>query len=394
MKSYIKSIVVLVCICAVIALILAGTNALTKDIIAENEKAAAQGALTEVLPDGKDFQTVDISKYKLPATVTEIYKASNGGYVFKLTTSGYAPGMIIMCGVNADGTVSGAKCIQSSETLGYEKTYGEKFKGITVNTVDTVDTINSATMTTEGYRSAVKDALNAFAILGGADVDIRTDEEILADNLKTALPSANEKFTRSYANEFIAGDAITACYVADNASGTVYVIGEAFVGVDADGNILQADISAELKATVDAAIAAIDAVSKVDLAQYPDVKTSVVKDVRKAADDSFIFELHAAGYGINGGDDYHPASGKPIVICLSMTADGSIIKCRTMAHEESKGFGDACANPSFYSQFDGKTESNYGNIDAISHATLTTNGYKNAIKRAFETVKILNGGAN
>ena len=65
----------------------------------------------------------------LPATVTEVFREANGGYVVKMTTTGYSSGLIIMCGVNADGTVSGAVCLGSSETLGYEKTFGESFVG-------------------------------------------------------------------------------------------------------------------------------------------------------------------------------------------------------------------------------------------------------------------------
>ena len=40
----------------------------------------------------------------------------------------------------------------------------------------------------------------------------------------------------------------------------------------------------------------------------------------------------------------------------------------------------------------GKTEENYTEIDAISGATLTTDGYKQAIERAFAALEILKGG--
>ena len=54
----------------------------------------------------------------------------------------------------------------------------------------------------------------------------------------------------------------------------------------------------------------------------------------------------------------------------------------------------ACADEKFYGQFDGKTESDYKNIDAISGATLTTNGYLKAIERAFEALNTLKGESN
>ena len=93
-----------------------------------------------------------------------------------------------------------------------------------------------------------------------------------------------------------------------------------------------------------------------------------------------------------GGDEYHPASGEYIKIRVSLTKEGRVIDCLTISQAETNGIGSACADEKFYGQFDGKTESNYNTIDAISGATMTTDGYKKAILRAFEVVKILEGG--
>ena len=113
---------------------------------------------------------------------------------------------------------------------------------------------------------------------------------------------------------------------------------------------------------------------------------------KKTATGNYILEIKAAGYGITGGSQYHPASGKYIMIQISITKDGKILDCLTVSQEETPGIGDACAKEDFYSQFDGKTESDYKDIDAISGATLTTNGYLKAIERAFNSVKIFEGG--
>ena len=80
------------------------------------------------------------------------------------------------------------------------------------------------------------------------------------------------------------------------------------------------------------------------------------------------------------------------MVRVSMTAEGKIIDCITVSQAETQGLGDACADESFYGQFVGKTETDYTEIDAISGATLTTDGYKQAIQRAFEAVNILKGG--
>ena len=236
MKKLVKNTLVLVCICAVVSVILAITNAITAPIIEQNEKNNANQALLEVMPDGKSFEVVDISGVSLPATVREVYRAENGGYVFKLNTTGYSSGLIIMCGVRADGTVSGAVCLSSTETLGYEKTFGANFADVSIDTVLSVDTIGGATRTTGAYRAAVQDALNAAIILGGGSVDLRTEEEILLDNLSAALPAAEGGFEKPFIAEDISG--VDAIYKATNGAGYVCVIGEQFIATDANGVVL------------------------------------------------------------------------------------------------------------------------------------------------------------
>ncbi len=384
----IKSVIVLVCICAVISLALAITNFITAPIIEQNQNAAANEALLEVMPDGKDFKEIDISTFTLPATVTQAYGESGGGYVIRLTTTGYGSGMNLMVGIKADATVSGAVCLSSNETLGYEKNYGSNFVGKDMAGVDAVDTISGATLTTTAYRSAVKDAINAATILGGGSADLRTEEEILQDNLNEALPAGEGRFEKVFIAEVIDGmDAVDAIYKAENGKGYVVVMGEAFIAVDENGKANTID--GTVAENIIAAISATE-ITDIDLSAY-EVHKRVIS-AKKTSTGNYIIEIEAAGYGIVGGDDYHPASGKYIVIRVSVTADGKIIDCLTVSQEESKNIGDACAKEEFYGQFDGRTEADYNEIDAISGATMTTDGYKTAIGRVFDTVKILEGG--
>ena len=175
MNKLIKSIVVLVSICAIVAILMAMTNYITAPIIKENEEQKTQKALLDVLPDGGSFEKLDISAYELAPTVTEIYKAANGGYVVKLETTGYAKGMVIMCGVSADGRISGTKLVSSAETpsIGGEaaEALSAAIKGKWIGNIDGVDTVSGATKTTLAYRNAIKDALYAVAIVGGGSAD-------------------------------------------------------------------------------------------------------------------------------------------------------------------------------------------------------------------------------
>ena len=390
MSKHIKSIAVMVSICVVVTLMLAVTNAITAPIIEKNQNAQANAALLEVMPEGAGFELVDTAEFTLPETVTEVYSETNGlGYVVKLSTTGYGSDMVIMCGVKMDGFVTGAVCISSNETLGKEKTYGENFAGKDAAGVEAVDTIGGATKTTEGYKNAVKDAMNTAIILGGGSVDLRSEEQILADNLSAALPAGEGSFTKVFLAEVL--DGINAAYEADNGAGYVFVAGEQFVGVDAAGAVVTEGV-ANAAAFTDAA-AAIKATTyeEIDVTPYEDIAKYVLS-AKVTATGNYVVETKGAGYGIKGGDEYHPASNEYIVVRVAIAPDGKIIDCLTVSQAESEGIGDACAKESFYGQFAGKTEADYTQIDAIGGATLTTNGYLQAIERAYTAVATLNGG--
>ena len=390
MKKTVKNISVFVSICLVITLLLAVTNFITSPIIEKNQNASANQALLEVMPQGAGFEAVELGAYTLPATVTEVYKETSGlGYVVKLVTSGYGSDMVIMCGVGVDGVVTGAVCLSSNETLGQEKTYGVGFAGKDAAGVEAVDTVSGATKTTEAYKNAVKDALNTVVILGGGDVDIRTEEEILADNLAQALPQGEGAFTKLFVVEVL--DGVDAVYQADNGAGYVFVIGEQFIGADAQGAVV--GDAAAYADTVSAAVAALvaSAVTDVDISGYADLAKTVVS-AKKTASGNYVLETKGAGYGIKGGDEYHPASNEYIIVRVAISAQGNILDCVTVSQAETAGLGDACAQESFYGQFVGKTQADYTEIDAISGATMTTNGYKQAVERAFEAFGILSGG--
>ena len=41
-----------------------------------------------------------------PEEVKEAYKADNGGYAFKLSTTGFGGEIVIMCGIGPDGKIT------------------------------------------------------------------------------------------------------------------------------------------------------------------------------------------------------------------------------------------------------------------------------------------------
>lgn len=170
-NTAVKSVVVLFSICLVVSAILAAVNFITAPIIKKSEKEAAQKALLVVMPEGKNFTEFDYSGFTLPSGVTNVYKDEGGGFVFRIVTTGYSSGMTLMCGISPEGKITGATCVSSNETLGAEKLYGSCFVGATRENIGAVDALagSTARLTMNAYKNAMKDALEAFEILKGAD---------------------------------------------------------------------------------------------------------------------------------------------------------------------------------------------------------------------------------
>lgn len=92
---------------------------------------------------------------------------------------------------------------------------------------------------------------------------------------------------------------------------------------------------------------------------------------------------------VNGGEGYVVSStglgfageNGPIQIVIGIK-DNKITGYAVVSHMETVGFGAACEEEPFASQFAGKDADLLTEIDAISGATYTTNGIKNAVNAA------------
>lgn len=383
----IKPTIVLSCICMAVALILSAINMVTGPIIEEQRAAAASGALLVVFPDGGSFEDVDLSTVTLPSIVTAAWKETSGkGYVFRMNATGYQSGLVIMCGVDAEGKITGSKYLESKETYGKENDLDNAYNGQALDGFTPV-MIGGATKTSTGYKDAVEAALQSFVIMSGGSVDLRTPEQILADNCNAALGTEGLSFTKWFAVEVLEG--VDALYTADGNDGAVALIGETYVGVGADGKIVADALDAETAAKAEAAFAAYKASALAEIA-LPEGASKNVLGAWQTASGNYIFELQAAGYGINGE---YVASGEYIKLKVALTADGKIISVLTTYENETDGIGDVCATPDYYEQFNGMTVDTYKDVPNVSGATVTTSAYKNAIKLAFTTLDLIKGGA-
>lgn len=410
MKKNLLPSIVLGSICLVVAVLLSVVNMFTAPVIAGRQNAAANAALLEVLPEGKNFKEIEITS-EYPEIVTKGYTA-DGGCVFQMQVTGKSSGLIIMCGVNSEGKVTGTKVIANEETPSYAEKVFPTVEGTNGKYTDmTLDNfepqlVAGATLTSRAYGEAIKAALQAAILASGGSVDTRTPEQILQDNCNAALGTEGVEFVRWFATEILAG--VDKTYVAKDNSGFVFVIGEKFIGVNASGVVTEG-VSAEDTQTVSAAYTLASATTLTELTDLPEGIKEEVTKISVTATGNYVFELSSKGYDslFEFSNGHLSGNTQPIIIKLSISADGKIIDCVTVKHSESKGYGDKCATDEYYDSFAGKTDDDIKlsvtspdymldqiptdstDIGAISSATYTTYGYQKAIKSAFAAFNLI-----
>ncbi|MBE6607419.1 MAG: FMN-binding protein [Ruminococcaceae bacterium] len=174
MKDSVKSVVVITSICLIIAALLGVTNYFTAPDIEKGEKQRAADLCMQLLPGASDFVEFQTDAlYNLPETITAIYQETHGaGYVFQITTKGYEPGLVIMCGISSDGKIVQTKTLSSSETktIGGKtesEAYTSQYVGLDADFADKVDAVSGATITSTAYEKAIADAFVAFKVVSG-----------------------------------------------------------------------------------------------------------------------------------------------------------------------------------------------------------------------------------
>lgn len=172
-NGFVVPIIVLTVICLVVSGILGVVNDMTAPIISEAAAKEAEESRTEVLPAADSFTQVDLTAYAdMPASVQELYTADNGaGTVAILTGSGYGGTMKIIVGIASDGTVSGTKVLEHSETAGLgarveKDSFRSQFVGKD-STLDGVSVISGSTVSSNCFIKMVNEAFQAAELVAG-----------------------------------------------------------------------------------------------------------------------------------------------------------------------------------------------------------------------------------
>ena len=181
-------VVVLGLITFVCALLLGVINDVTKDKIEQNNIDKRNAAMAEIIPDA-EFTDVEVAaEWKTPADKTQpvvsgVYEAVKGsedaGYCVQVEPKGFGGALTLIVGINADGTVAGAKVTAHGETPGLGakaqadaawigQYAGQPADGSLAVTKDggTINAITGATITSRAVTLGVNTAASCVASLG------------------------------------------------------------------------------------------------------------------------------------------------------------------------------------------------------------------------------------
>lgn len=168
-NDFLKPIIVLMTICLVVTGILAFAFNVTKPIIDENARKAAESARMELLPEGDAFSKVTLNTTDEIPGFVDAYKAENGaGIVVTTANRGYGGLVKAMISVDSDGKIVGIKIMENQETPGIGSKaltpeHLQKYEG--QGSADAVEGITGVTFTSTAMRTNVSSALKVFEIM-------------------------------------------------------------------------------------------------------------------------------------------------------------------------------------------------------------------------------------
>lgn len=184
-KDFLTPVIALFSICLVAAILLAGTNEITKNKIAEAQAKAKQESLALAFSEATSFsaeQQLDENGF------TVLYSAalkddSAIGYVFITSQKGYGGPVEVMTGISTDGKIKKVIILSmSDETPGlgqnaskpdflsqFDEKSGELLLSKQAANENEIQGVTSATFTSRAVVDCVNASLNAYKTLFGGE---------------------------------------------------------------------------------------------------------------------------------------------------------------------------------------------------------------------------------
>ena len=116
-----KLTLILFVISAIVALLLGGVNAITKDKIAAINKQKVADAIALVIDSSAEPE--EVTDFDSSTGITAVYKMGEDGYAVQTVVSGSQGSITVMTGVDPTGVITGVSIVSHSETAGLGAVY-------------------------------------------------------------------------------------------------------------------------------------------------------------------------------------------------------------------------------------------------------------------------------
>ena len=385
MKKQIPAWLVLAIIMIVAAAALAGTNMMTKDVIAGQAAVDAENARKEVLAAADFFEQLPLDE---SAKVDSLYvgkkDGTDVGYVSAIIVKGYGGDIEVIAGVLEDGTIAGVNVGGSSfaETAGLgakakDPAFVSQFSGKIAplkvvkageaKTDATIDAITAATITSSAVTRGVNDiAKHIDAMLNPVDVA----GGVFTPGTATAS-----------ADGFGGPVAVTVTF-GENAAITAISIGDdQFKETPGYGAAaLEPEFAAQFMGkTAPIAMADVDAISGATITSEA-VLSAINAAYQQLSVPAFAFEAGTATASAEG-------FAGPVAVTVTFDENATItgITVGDDQFAETPGYGAGALEPAFAEQFVGiSAPVAMADVDAISGATITSEAVLDAINSAYK----------
>lgn len=180
LKEVVKPTATLFVICLVITLLLAATNLMTRDKIAEMNKQSEAATRQVVLPGATSFEDSSDTSYAVGKKGSDVF-----GYVFTTKTKSYGGDLSVMTGIGKDGKVTGVAILSINDTPGlglnaqkdsfrdqYKQTVPEKgFEVIKSGGAKDgqIEAMTGATITSKAVTACVNEAIETYQKIKGGE---------------------------------------------------------------------------------------------------------------------------------------------------------------------------------------------------------------------------------
>lgn len=331
--------IILFSICLVTTLLLAYTNQITEPKISALADKNAEAARMLVLDTAKSFSSP--LKVDLDGTAYTYYKglAQDGktaGYVFTTVTKGYGGNVKIMSGINNKGIVVGIEILQLTETPGlgmkaYDDLFLKQFFGKSGSI-----SVSKTTANEKQIKAMTGATITSSAVTGAVNIALTLFDTVTGKSVPTTSPGLNAE---------------------DSARKLLLPAAASFNGP------------------------AIVSLGGVDYSYYNGMGTN-------GTIAGYIFATDSNSY-----------NGK-VKLMTGVDAKGIITGVSVLEINDTPGLGMNAKNASFLRQYIGKrdivtvttgTPGKY-KIQAITGATITSNGVTNAVNIALNLYKSVAGG--